>query len=91
MIVEVCDFGAGAARLLAEYDAERDAVRVNRSAVERVAALCGEAEAQRFVRCAVEHELLHRARPDASEASAHAHARAASGADPAFYAALLRS
>jgi hypothetical protein len=89
--VEVCDFGAGCARLLAEYDAERDAVRVNRGAVEHVRRLRGEAEAARFVRCALAHELFHRAHPQASEADARAHACGASGGDPAFYEALLRA
>jgi hypothetical protein len=76
--------------LIAEYDPERDAIRINARAVERVRAALGEAEAARFVCCALAHEVFHRADPSASEADAHAFARRCSGADPAVYEAVLR-
>jgi hypothetical protein len=86
----LADFGAGAVRLLAEYDPEGDVVRVNARAVERVRAAKGEAEAARFVCCALAHEAFHRANRSASEAEAHAFARRCCGADPRAFEALLR-
>jgi hypothetical protein len=88
--LSIVDFGEGAARLLAEYDPECDAIRINARAVERVRAALGEAEAARFVRCALAHEACHRADPKASEGDAHAFARRCCGADPRAYEALLR-
>ena len=75
--VDVVDFGdaADAAGLVAEFDAEANAVRVNARAVARVRALLGAREAERFVVCAVAHERHHRADPQASEAAAHAAGR----------------
>ncbi|MDQ2858780.1 MAG: hypothetical protein M3R53_09055 [Candidatus Eremiobacteraeota bacterium] len=91
MTVEIVDLGAwGGAALLAEFDAERDAVAVNLRAVARVRAVLGEAEARRFVACAVAHERYHRAHPGSSEAAAHAHAHAVCGVDPRRYEAALR-
>jgi hypothetical protein len=86
----IVDFGEGAARLLAEYDPECDAIRVNARAVERVRAALGEAEALRFVGCAFAHEAYHRAVPRASEDEAHAFARQCCAADPRAYEAILR-
>jgi hypothetical protein len=88
--IELADLGEwGAATLVAEYDPEDDAIRVNARAVARVRAALGDAEAERFVACAVAHERAHRADPRASEAEAHAFARAACGVDPRRYEALL--
>jgi len=80
----------GGARLLAEYDPEDDAIRIDANAVERVRRALGDAEAARFVRCAVAHERFHRAYPGATEAQAHAFARAVSGAEPRDFEAVLR-
>jgi hypothetical protein len=89
--IEIVPLGTwGAARLLAEYDPEDDAIRVDANAVERVRRALGDAEAARFVCCAVAHECWHRAHPGATEAQAHAFARTVSGADPHDYEVLLR-
>jgi hypothetical protein len=89
--IEIVPLGTwGAARLLAEYDPEDDAIRVDANAVERVRRTLGDAEVARFVRCAVAHELWHRAHPGATEAQAHAFARMVSGAEPRDYEAVLR-
>lgn len=90
MNVAIVDFGEGAARLLAEYDPECDAIRVNARVVARIRAALGEAEAARFVWCALAHEVYHRAEPDASEDGAHAFVRRCCGADPRAYEAVLR-
>ncbi len=91
MKVELASLGSwGGARLLAEYDPEDDAIRVDVNAVECVRSALGEAEAERFVRCALAHERYHREHPGATEAQAHAFARAVSGADPSDYEAVLR-
>ena len=75
MTVQIADLGDwGAVTLAAEYDAEKDVIRVNARAVARVRSTLGEAAADRFVACAVAHERFHRAHPDATEAQAHAFA-----------------
>ncbi len=80
--IEIVDLGTwGAVELLAEYDPEDNAIRVNRNAVERLRATTGDAEAARFVACAVAHERYHRAHPHASEPEAQRHAREVSGFD----------
>jgi len=89
--ISICDLGDwGAAWLLAEYDAADDAIRVNARAVERIAAVLGAAAVAPFVACAVAHERFHRAHPGASEAQAHAAARAACGEDPRRFERALR-
>jgi hypothetical protein len=92
MKIEIADLGAwhGGARLLAEYDPEDDAIRVDAAAVERIRAALGEAEAERFVRCAVAHERAHRAHPGIGEEAAHARARATCGVDPRAFEPYLR-
>ena len=92
MIVEIVDLGAwGAASLVAEYDPEDDAIRVNARAVDVVRAALGDAEAECFIRVAIAHETYHRAHPGASEAAAHAHARATCGGDSGRYESALRA
>jgi len=89
--IEICDLGTwGATTLAAEYDGECDAIRVNARAVERVRAALGGAAAAAFVDCAVAHERFHRTHPRASEADAHAFARAHTGTDPRAFEAVLR-
>jgi hypothetical protein len=89
--VEVCNLGSSDPPVLvAEYDAERDAIRVNARAVDRVRRKLGEAAATQFVACAVAHERFHRAHPRATEADAHAYARSAAGADPHAFEEVLR-
>ena len=88
--VAIVDFGEGAARLLAEYDAQSDAIRVNARAVARVRAALGDEEAERFVRYAVAHETYHRANRRAGEEEAHAFARQACGLDCVAYERVLR-
>jgi hypothetical protein len=89
--VEITSLGRwGGARLLAEYDPEDDAIRIDADAVERVRRALGDAEAARFVRYAVAHERYHREHPRATEAQAHAFARVVSGADPRDFEAVLR-
>jgi hypothetical protein len=91
VIVEIADLGRwGAAHLLAEYDPEDDAIRVDARAVAAVAAALGPAEARRFVACAVAHESYHRAHPRATEADARRFARETTGGDADAYARLLR-
>ncbi len=91
MTIEVTDLGRwGAALLVAEYDAEADAIRVDARAVACVRRALGDAEADRFTAAAIAHEAYHRAHPDATEADAHA-AAAAVGCDPARYERLLRA
>jgi hypothetical protein len=77
--------------LAAEYDAARDCARVNSHAISRVRARLGDAAADAFVRCAIEHERFHREHPRASETEAHAHVRAACGDDPQRFEAVLRA
>jgi hypothetical protein len=89
--VEICDLGTwGATTLAAEYDAECDAIRVNARAVERVRVALGDAAAAAFIDCAVAHERFHQSHPNASEAEAHAFARARAGTDPHAFEAVLR-
>jgi len=89
--VEVCDLGTWQPLVLAaEYDAERDAIRINVRAVARVRRALGNAAAERFVACAIAHERFHRACPGATEAEAHAYARAATGSDPRTFEEVLR-
>jgi hypothetical protein len=91
MNIEIADLGTWhGARLLAEYDPEDDAIRVDARAVECVRCALGDDEADRFVRCAVAHERYHREHPNAAEADAHAFARATCGVDPRRYEAVLR-
>jgi hypothetical protein len=89
--IAVCDLGDwGAASLLAEYDAAQDAIRVSARAVERVRSVLGDRAAERFVACAVAHELFHREHPGCGEREAHAHARASCGVDPGVFETVLR-
>jgi hypothetical protein len=92
MRVEIADLGTwGGAWLVAEYDSEDDAIRVNARAVARVRAALGDAEAERFIACAIAHERFHRERPDASEQDARAAAQRACGVEPARFENALRS
>jgi len=92
VIVEIVDLGVwGAASLLAEYDPCDDAIRVNARAVEAVQRALGAEEAERFTAVAIEHERYHRLHPHATEARAHAHARAICGVDPVSYERAIRS
>jgi len=90
--VEIADLGAWTGMMLvAEYDPEADAIRVNARAVARIRAALGAQEAARFVICAVAHERFHRSHPAAGEAEAHAYAEATSGVDPRLlYESVLR-
>jgi hypothetical protein len=81
----------GGARLIAEYDPEADAIRIDRRAFERVRSSLGEDAARRFVAYALEHERFHRANPRASEAQAHAAAERAGGSARAVFEAALRT
>jgi hypothetical protein len=91
-IVEIVSLGTWAtAALLAEYDCERDTIRVDANAVEAVRSALGDEEAARFVAFAVAHERFHRMHPRATEDAAHAHARAATGADARRYEAIVRA
>lgn len=90
--VEIADLGRwGAAALLAEYDAQDDAIRVNARGVARVRAVFGEVGARYFVAYAIAHERFHRARPEASEADAHAYARAVCGVNGRRFEQAIRS
>lgn len=92
MIVEIADLGHwGAASLVAEYDPSEDAIRVNVRAVAAIRAALGDVEAERFITVATAHEGFHRDHPGATEAAAHAFARATCDADPAAYERILRS
>jgi hypothetical protein len=82
------DFGA--APLVAEYDAEHGAIRVNARLVERLRLRHGESAAQALIACAIAHERYHAERPDASEEEVHAHVHTATGYDPYFLEAMLR-
>ena len=91
MTIEVCDLGTwGAVALVAEYDAECDAIRVNARVVERVRTALGDVAARTFVDCAIAHECFHRDHPDATESEAHAYARERTGAVPGAFEAVLR-
>ena len=90
--IEVADLGTwGDAALLAEYDAQDHAIRVNARAVERVRTLLGDAEAERFIACAIAHERYHRAHPYASEDDARRHAATVCGIEPGRFETLLRN
>jgi len=82
---------AWVAGVVAEYDAEDDAIRVDARAVACVRAALGAEEAERFVAAAVAHERHHRAFPRDGEAAAHAAARRACGVDPRRFEAALRA
>jgi len=77
--------------LVAEYDPESDAIRVNARAVERVRRALGDAESERFIAYAVAHERFHRDHPRASEAAAHEHASTLCRLDRARFEAVLRA
>jgi hypothetical protein len=87
----VADLGVWVDRafLIAEYDPEADAIRVNARAVDAILAALGEREAERFVACAAEHERFHREHPRATEAEARAHANAVTGGDAERFARAL--
>ena len=88
--IEIADLGTwGGVKLLAEYDAEDDTIRVDARAVERVRAILGDAEAERFIACAVAHERYHRAYPQATEEDAHRFAAATCDLEPRRFEALL--
>ena len=91
MTVEIVDLGAwGLVSLLAEYDPEGDAIRIDARAVAAIRAALGPDEALRFVACAIAHERHHRAHPAASETQARDAGRVATGADLDAYARILR-
>lgn len=91
MTVEITPLGTwGRAGLLAEYDPESDTIRIDAVAVETIRGRLGAVEAEGFVTVAIAHERYHRANPGASEALAHAHARATTGRDPERYECILR-
>ena len=88
--IEIVDLGTwGGATLLAEYDAEVDAIRVNARAVERVRDAFGDAEAERFIACAVAHEWFHRTHAAATEGDANRFAALVTDADPRRFEALF--
>jgi len=88
--IVLADLGEWAgATLIAEYDPEDDAIRIDRRAVARIRARLGDAECERFIACAIAHERYHRAHPGASEAETLAWADRAAEADSAWYAAVL--
>ena len=92
MTVEIADLGDWAAAwLVAEYDPSEDTIRVNVRAVAAIRLALGDVEAERFVTVATAHERFHRDNPGATEAAAHAFARATCDADPAAYERILRS
>ncbi len=92
MTVVFDDLGRwGQARLLAEYDPEADAIRIDLRAVERVRESLGEHAARSFVAYALEHERFHRANPRAGEAEAHAAAETATGVARSAFDAVLRA
>lgn len=89
--MQIADLGDwGAVTLAAEYDAEEDVIRLNARALTLVRNALGEVAAEGFVACAVAHERFHRAHPGATEAQAHAYARAETGIDPGTFEAVLR-
>jgi hypothetical protein len=77
------------ATLIAEYDPEDDAIRIDRQAVARIRARLGEIECERFIACAIAHERYHREHPAASETEALAWADRTSGCGSARYARAL--
>ena len=81
----------GEAPLIAEYDAERQTVRVNARMVERMRAHHGEAAASDLIRTAVAHERFHAEHPGCTEAEAHAFAFAQTQCDPHALELMLRS
>jgi hypothetical protein len=81
----------GGSRLLAEYDPEADAIRIDARAVERVRRGLGEDAARRFIAYALEHERFHRAHPRAREAEAHAAAERATGSARGDFETALRA
>jgi hypothetical protein len=90
LTIEFADLGQWAgATLIAEYDPEDDAIRIDRRAVARIRTFLGEAECERFIACAIAHERYHREHPFASEAEALAWADRATGSDSSWYARVL--
>ncbi|MGH7729265.1 MAG: hypothetical protein ACREM2_10835 [Vulcanimicrobiaceae bacterium] len=87
LAIAFSDFGG--LPLLAEYDAEAAAIRINRGAVLALAHANGPAEAASFVAAAIVHERFHRDHPGASEARAHAAVREQLGLEPRELEAAL--
>ncbi|HEY0797907.1 MAG TPA: hypothetical protein VGD50_02095, partial [Candidatus Baltobacteraceae bacterium] len=82
------DFGA--APLIAEYDAQRGLILINRRIIERVRAKHGDAAAQALIVCAIAHEAYHVAHPGCSEEAAHAYVHAQTQRDPRMLEAMAR-
>jgi hypothetical protein len=80
----------GRVALLSEYDPATGTIAINVRVMRRLQATHGARFAARFATCAILHELHHHKAPGASEASAHAFARAACGDDPRIFEAALR-
>jgi hypothetical protein len=90
--LELANLGKwGSARLLAEFDPESAAIRVDAAAYELVRARLGEAAAERFVAYALAHERFHAGHPACGETEAHEFARAQTGVDRAYFEDALRA
>jgi len=88
--VEIANLGTwGGATLVAEYDPEDDAIRIDARAVERVRAALGDEGAERFIALACAHERFHRDHPHGSERDAAAYAECVTGADARRFERVL--
>ena len=91
MTFELANLGTwGGARLLAEFDPESSAIRIDAAAYEQVRARLGRAAAETFAAHAFAHECFHARHPAGSEAQAHAFAREQSGVDRSYFEDALR-
>jgi hypothetical protein len=81
----------GEAPLIAEYDAERQTIRVNARMVERMRVRHGEAAARDLIGTAVAHERFHSEHPGCTEEAAHIFASAQTQCDPRALEVMLRS
>jgi hypothetical protein len=92
MTFELAPLGTwGTARLIAEFDPESGAIRVDAASYQRVRERLGEPAAERFVAYAVAHERFHVAHPACGEAAAHEFARAETGDERALFEDALRA
>ena len=81
----------GPARLLAEYEPRERTIAIDITTCARLRERGGPEFAERFVACAIVHELFHHRFPQASERAAHVFVRATTGEDPHAFARALRA
>lgn len=80
----------GSAGLLAEYEPRARSIAIDTATCARLRERRGAEFAERFVTCAIVHEVFHYRFGRASEAAAHAFVRELTGEDPHSFEDALR-